>query len=156
MNLVLGFLFVVVTAALDCYKYGPAYHKSEAGKVSISGLEDTCTGSEASYQACIETCSAGVEECYSYYVDSGYGSNGVQGGGSRNYGKSQGGCFSSPVDSGWVGNNCTTEGTRSSDGLYWESRQYCCTVDKCNGQTSSASKVSVMGAILAIFYQVVS
>mmetsp|Transcript_28307 Transcript_28307/g.64105 ORF Transcript_28307/g.64105 Transcript_28307/m.64105 type:complete len:165 (+) Transcript_28307:60-554(+) len=162
MKLIFGLLIVAANMAgsasqLKCFRYGPAYHKSEGGKVSITGDESDCTASSGGSTACVETCSGGGNQsCYNFYRDSGFGPDGNEGGGSKNYGKSQGGCFTGPVDSAWVGTSCTTEGVRRDGGEVWETRQFCCSTDKCNDNVNSASKLSVIGAVLAILCQVMT
>ena len=137
-------------SGLTCVKYGPAYHKSDAGKVTIEGSTfPACTGGESSTQPCTQTCPAGSDKfCYNFYRDSGFGTTGfssqyVEGGGSSNYGKSQGGCFDGKVDSKWQGTGCESKGTAANED---EIRQLCCSTANCNVRANSSTKPSIVAA----------
>mmetsp|Transcript_24527 Transcript_24527/g.61361 ORF Transcript_24527/g.61361 Transcript_24527/m.61361 type:complete len:171 (+) Transcript_24527:73-585(+) len=135
----------VSTSALTCYKYGPKYHKSEGGMVSIDPSSTVaCIGSETSFEACIETCSTSSTSCYNYYQESGYGADGSTDV-AVNYGKQQGGCFTGPVDSKWSGTGCNS--TQSDDG---EIRQTCCDTDLCNSDSVASGCPQIFGRFVRI------
>merc|ERR1711937_238487 len=84
-------------SGLRCIRY-LAFHKSQAGKVSIPTNIPTCKGSKKTRTPCVETCQSGRDTyCFNSYQDMGYGSSiwsgYSKGGGSRNYGRSEGGCM---------------------------------------------------------------
>ena len=161
-----GFLLAAVCAAtlcwgasataLKCYRYGPTYHKSEGGKVQIDpATEYAACGqaalSDGSATPCLDTCAAGVTHCYNYYRPTGFGSTAggayTEGGGSANYGMSQGGCFAGPVDAKWTGTTCVSNLDTTAaykDGVPTDDiRQNCCTVDKCNDRPNPAARTRV-------------
>ena len=152
------------SAALACYRYGPVYHKSEAGKVTIdpAATPGACTGAVVNNaEPCLETCATDATQCYNYYRPNGFGGDGTEGdcaggkGGSGcNYGMSQGGCFVSPVDSAWTGTSCvsnldTTQAYK--DGVPTDDiRQNCCSTDMCNDRPNAAAKIGTPSATVLL------
>ena len=71
----------------------------------------------------------------------------TEGGGSANYGISQGGCFAEPVDAKWTGTTCVSNLDTTAaykDGVPTDDiRQNCCTVDKCNDRPNPAARTRV-------------
>ena len=164
MHIQRGFLLTAVCAAtlcwgasaLKCYKYGPTYHKSDGGKVQIDPAKEYAACGQAalsdgSATPCLDTCAAGVTHCYNYYRPTGFGSTAggayTEGGGSANYGMSQGGCFAGPVDAKWTGTTCVSNLDTTAaykDGVPTDDiRQNCCTVDKCNDRPNPAARTRV-------------
>lgn len=158
-------------SALTCYRYGPKYCKSDGGRVQIDATNQyaACATQglgDGTSPPCLDTCDAGVSHCYNYYRPSGFGADAfgtyTEGGGSKNYGMSQGGCFSGPVDGKWTGSTCVSnldttaeykEGVPTDD-----IRQNCCTVDKCNDRPNSGevTRVSAVTAVLAAWVAIQS
>ena len=139
------------SSALTCYRYGPVYHKSDGGKVNIDPtvVPPACKESDIGNRVpCLDTCAASVKECYNYYRPNGFSGTGEAGGGSANYGKSQGGCFLGPVDSGWTGTTCISNLNTTKaemNGVPTDDiRQNCCTMDKCNDRPNSTSSQGVV------------
>mmetsp|Transcript_21546 Transcript_21546/g.25941 ORF Transcript_21546/g.25941 Transcript_21546/m.25941 type:complete len:154 (-) Transcript_21546:68-529(-) len=128
-------------AALTCYKYETT-HKSEAGKIDEGAFDPdkACSDNDGAGDStpCVQTCEDGLTICYNYYQDRGFG-------GSGNYGRSKGGCFSEPVDDLWTSEGCTSNLDTASDNL-----RNCCTEDNCNTRPNAASTLSVMSAVFAI------